>query len=36
MQNFDNEWFELIQEAKKLGLSVEEVQDFLNQFLKER
>lgn len=30
MEIIDNEWLALILEAKELGLSVEEVRDFLN------
>ncbi len=30
-EQFDKEWLELIQEAKKLGLSFDEIKTFLQQ-----
>jgi hypothetical protein len=29
-KGFDTEWLELINEAKKIGLSIDEIRDFLN------
>ncbi|NRD78115.1 DNA-binding anti-repressor SinI [Bacillus sp. BRMEA1] len=31
LQAIDEEWLELIQEARAIGLSIEEVREFLNQ-----
>jgi len=32
-KDIDTEWLELINEAKKIGLSIDEIRDFLNRSL---
>ncbi|MFB5196813.1 anti-repressor SinI family protein [Neobacillus sp. KR4-4] len=32
-QDIDTEWLDLINEAKKIGLSIDEIRDFLNRSL---
>ncbi|MBT2699434.1 anti-repressor SinI family protein [Bacillus sp. ISL-40] len=32
-KDFDTEWLELINEAKKIGLSIDEIRDFLKRSL---